>query len=873
MFDRDRQEQDLNDELRAYIDLVTAEKIKEGAAPDAARRAALIEAGGVEQVKEEVRDVHPGVLVHAFVQDARYAARSLRKAPVFTLAAVVTLGIGIGASTAIFSMVSGVLLHRLPIGSGDRLVHLMAPSARANDEGYSMIEVADLNRDLTITSGVAEYHSMSFQLYGHGDPLRVQTGVVSDRFFGMIGVRPILGRTFLPGEEAVGAPPVVVLSYRFWMDQFHGDSSIVGASFTMNDRVHHVVGVLPPLPGYPNENDMWMPAGACPFRSAPMMMNDRGMRMVNAYAVLKPGVSLEQAQTELAAVNARYRAAYPAIYPEKDRLRFVAASARDEMTARAKPILLMLLATAAFLLFAAVANVANLSLSRQMRRARELALRVALGAGSGRLYRQLTLEALLLTLTGGVGGVLLAASSVGLLRSVATRLTPRAGEIQMNFSVLAFATVLSIVIALMVAAAPFVHQLGQRNVAMALRQGNTGSMGTRGDLRMRSVLVVAQVAIAFVMLVGAGLIARSLIALERVDTGVDVSNVLTARLTMSFSKYNTSQSRRVFTAALTDRLAALPGVTSFAIASALPLGGNAQLNEQAFEIDGSPTPAGTRGPRSEMTAVSPNYFRTVGISVLAGRDLAMSDRDTSNLVAVVSRRLAKTYWGSRNPLGTRVSSDSGRHWVTIVGVVGDVRQNRLDGDITDEIYFPVVTSGNGDLRVFLRTTGALPPVIRALRAAVADIDNQQPVSSVQTLEQVRGAQLAEPRLTTTLLSSFATLALILTATGLAGVIGYGVTQRLPEIAIRMALGADGRRIVGLVLRDGLAIVFVGLAAGIGISLGATHLIRQLLFSVTPGDVATYVIAIVVILGTAIGACLVPSRRALGADPTAVFRAG
>ena len=271
---------ELDDELRAYVESVTAEKIKQGMTPDAARRAALLETGGVEQVKEEVRDIRPGVFLQTLLQDMRYAARTLRKAPVFSLAAVVTLAIGIGASTAIFSMVNGVLLHRLPIGSGDRLVHLVAPSAQAPDEGYSMIEVADLNRDLRTMSGVAEYHSMPFQLYGHGDPLRVQTGVVSDRFFDMIGVKPVLGRTFLPGEEAVGAPPVVVLSYQFWMDQFHGDSSIVGATFTMNDRMHHVVGVLPPLPGYPNENDMWMPAGACPFRSAPMMMNDRGMRMV-----------------------------------------------------------------------------------------------------------------------------------------------------------------------------------------------------------------------------------------------------------------------------------------------------------------------------------------------------------------------------------------------------------------------------------------------------------------------------------------------------------------------------------------------------------------------------------------------------------------
>ena len=607
MFNHERQDHDLDDELRAYVESVVAEKIKQGMSPEAARRQALIETGGVEQVKEEVRDVRPGVLLETLFQDTRYAARTLRKAPVFTLAAVITLAIGIGASTAIFSMVNGVLLHRLPIGSGDRLVHLLAPSAQAENEGYSMIEVADLNRELKTTSGVAEYHSMPFQLYGHGDALRVQTGVVSDRFFDIIGVKPLLGRTFRPGEEMVGAPPVVVLSYRFWMDQFHGDSSIVGASFTMNDKIHHVVGVLPPMPGYPNENDMWMPAGACPFRSAPMMMNDRGMRMVDAFAVLKPGVSLQAAQAELAAANARYRAAYPATYPAAQRLRYVAVGARDEMTARAKPILLMLLATAVFLLFAAVANVANLSLSRQMRRARELALRVALGAAHARLYRQLTLESLLLALIGGSVGVLLASSAIGLLRSVATRLTPRAGEIQMNMTVLAFAVALCVLIALAIAAAPFVHLLGQRNVALALRQGNTGTMGTRGDLRMRSVLVVAQVAIAFVMLVGAGLIARSLIALERVDAGLDVSNVLTARLTLSFSKYNTQQLRRNFTDAVLQRVNALPGVTSAAIASSLPLG-NGQPNDQRFQIEGSDAALGGRGPHSDFTAVSRRVF-------------------------------------------------------------------------------------------------------------------------------------------------------------------------------------------------------------------------------------------------------------------------
>lgn len=801
--------------------------------------------------------------------DSRYALRTLRHNAAFTLAAVVTIALGIAASTAIFSMVNGVLLRRLPIGVGDRFVHLSQASAQSPNEGFSVREVHDLNTATQTLSGVAEYHSMSFQLYGHGEPLRVQTGVVSDRFFDLLGVKPLLGRTFRPGEEAVGAPPVVVLTYNFWMDQFHGDPSIVGARFTMNDKIHTVVGVLPPMPSYPNADEMYMPAGACPFRSAPVMLNDYGMRMVGAYAVLRPGVSLERAQAELAALTGRFHAAHPEAYPAPQRLHFVGALARDEMTARARPILLLLLATAAFLLLAAIANVANLNLSRQMRRARETAVRVALGAPNGRLYRQLALESLYVSLAGGIVGVALASVGVGLLRTEATRFTPRAGEIQMSAPVYAFALMLCVVTALAVAAIPFIQAARRRNVADALRQGSSGAMATRGEHRLRNVLVVAQVALAFVMLVGAGLIARSLAALSRVDAGVEVSNVLTARLTLNFTRYNSTQRTGNFVDAMLDRLTGMPGTSAVALASAIPLG-NGRPQLVRFQIEGTTASAASM-PRSDLTAVSPDYFRTVGIPMLRGRDFTRADRDTIAPPAIVSQRLAKTYWGDRDPIGTRISADSGKSWLTVVGVVGDVRMQGLDQDVTDEVYIPLVSSGSLDLRAFLRTTGAMPPVVNALRAAVHELDPQQPVSSLQTLEQVRGAALAEPRLTTTLLTVFAIVALILTATGLAGVIGYGVTQRLPEIAIRVALGATASRVLALVMRQGLAIVVVGLVIGLVAALEGSRLVAKLLFHVTPTDALTYTGVALVILATAAAACFVPSRRALRTDPARVFR--
>ena len=809
------------------------------------------------------------VIAEGIVHDVRYAARTLRKAPGFTLTAIVTLAIGIGAAAAIFSMVNGVLLQRLPMVNGDRLVHLRQPSIHAKDEGVSALEVADLRRAARSFSNVSEYHSMTFQLYGHGDPLRVTTGVVSDGFFDMLGVKAALGRTFRPGEEAVGAAPVVVLSHAFWMRQFHGDSSIVGAKFTMNDRIHTVVGVLPPLPAYPEENDIWMPVGACPFRTSFAMANTRDHRMLRAFGLLAPRVSTLQAAGELSALAARFHSAYPGAYPEADRMRLAATSAREEMAARARPILSMLFATAVFLLLVAVANVATLSLSRQLQRSREIAVRVALGGGGARLYRHLALEGLLTTLAAGALGVGIAASGVGLLRSFATRFTPRAGEIGISVDVLLFAIALSIVTALAIAAVPFVYARARRNVAAILRAGNVGSAGSRSDHRVRNILVMAQVALSFVMLVAAGLIGRSLIELQRVDAGVDVHSVLSAQLELNFTKYDTPQKQIGVARALLQRLAGLPGVKSMALASDSPLR-TTGMNDVPFHIDHFPGVT-ARGAHADFTAVSPEYFRTLGIPLLRGRAFTLADRDSGNVPAIISERMVREYWAARDPLGSRITVDSGRTSFTVVGVVGDVRHRLADADVTDEVYVPVMTTSAYTFEVFLRSTGPLASVERELRDGVRDVDAQQPVSGVQTLEQARGAQLAEPRLTAVLLVVFAALALALTATGLSGIVAYGVTQRLPEIGIRIALGATRSRVLALVLRDGLLIIVLGLIVGLGVSLAMRGMVAHLLIHVGATDAFTYAGVAVMLFATAAAACLVPSLRALKTDPARVLR--
>jgi predicted permease len=803
------------------------------------------------------------------IQDARYTARTLAKSSAFSLTAVVTLAIGIGAATAIFSMVNGVLVQRLPMANGDRLVHFRQPSTRSSDEGLSALEVTDLRRDTHAFSAVAEYHTLTFQLFGHGDPVRVATGVVSDNFFDMLGVGPALGRTFRPGEEAVGAAPVVVLSHSFWMNQFHGDSSIVGATVTMNDRVHTVIGVLPPLPGYPDENDVWMPIGACPFRTSAWMANTRDHRMLRAFGVLETGVTQREAASELSTLSARAHATYPAAYPAALRMGLVATNARDEMTKRAKPVLYMLLATAVFLLLVATANVATLALSRQLRRSRELALRVALGGGGARLYRQLALESLMLSVAGAVLGVGIAGSGLGVLRTFATRFTPRADEITISGPVFLFAAALCLGLALAVALVPFLQAHGRRDVASALRVGNVGSGATPREHRVRGLLVAAQVALAFVMLVGGGLIGRSLITLERVDAGMDVRNVLSAQLELNFTKYDTPAKQGALAGVLVERLGAQPGVRSAAVASASPLQ-TTGMSEQPFTIDRVSGIAAS-SPHAEVTDVSPEYFRTVGIPLVRGRAFTTLDRDTLTAPAIVSERLVEEYWGGHDPIGTRISFNGGRTWREVVGVVGNVRHRLTDPVVTDAVYLPLLASSSYDLRVFVRAAGPVPAVEQALRAAVRDVDPQQSISDVATLEQRRGAQLVEPRLTTTLVGVFAVLALVLTATGLSGVVAYNVSQRLPEIAIRVALGATRSRVLALVVREGLVIVVVGLLVGGIASIAMRGIVSHLLFGVRATDAATYAGVALTIIGTAAAACAAPSWRALKAEPARLLR--
>jgi predicted permease len=867
---------DVGSELRFHLEMRTREYIDAGMTPHAARLAALQAFGDFDLIEAECRRVASRrarerarrASMIDFIQDLRYAVRTLKKSPGFTLVAVVTLGLGIGANTAIFSMIRGVLLRPLPYREGERLVHLRQPASLVGvqNAGFSVKEYQDYQPAKAL-SGIAEYHSMPFILLGRGEPRRVQTGVVSADFFDLMGVRPLMGRSFRPGEDALGAEPVLVLSYGFWKNELGGDPGIVGRTFEMNDRVHTVIGVLPPVPQYPAENDVYMPASACPFRANPATIQNRSARMLRVFGRLAPGATLASAEVELGTIAARLHREYPESYSPSQGYGISAALLQNELTERARPTLLLLLGTAGFVLLIACANVANLTLARLVRREREMALRTALGAGRFRLLRQLLTEGGLLAAVGGLLGLVFAASGLRLLIGFAARFTPRSAEIAIDGPVLLFTGAVALLTGLAFAVLPALPS--RVNLVGALKDGGAATSGG-GSHRIRAGLVVAQVAVAVMLLIGAGLLLRTILALSRVDPGFDAENVLTMTLDLNWSKYTSNQLIREFHDQLRARMQGQPGVMASASALSFPLNGNRPFGFE-FRIEGRGPEGQKAVAQGDFRSVSPEYFRALGIPLISGRTFTSSDGPEAPEVAVINQSLARRYWGGADPIGSRVSGDSGKTWTTVVGVVGDVRQYGLDRQPADEMYVPFDQSPIREGVFVVRTTGDPLAVARQVSDAVHAMDPNQPLARIRTLEQFRGDALASPRLTAILLGIFAALALVITSAGLAGGIAFSVSQRTQEIGVRMALGADRTEVLAMVLRQGMGLVLVGLALGLVGAVALTRLMSGLLYGVRATDPATYAFMGIVLVLVAAAACLAPARRAATVDPMVALR--
>ncbi len=872
LFRRKRFEGELEAELRHHYERQVEQFMARGMNRAEAARQAAILVGGAEQLKDECRDARLGRWIETLLQDLRYGLRVLAKNPGFSLAAILTLALGIGANTAIFSLVYGVLLRPLPYLHGDRLVvlHHDAPLANVLDFAFSVKEIADYRDANHTLEGLAEHHTMSFLLFGKDTGERVETAVVSANFFDLLGVKPLLGRTFVAADETPGGPAVLILSYKYWQTHQSGDPHIVGKVFQMNNRPHTVIGVLPPIPQYPVESDVYMPVSQCPTRSSAQFISNRNARMMTVFGRLKPGVTLAQAQADLAVIGANVVKAYPEIYLKADGYRIRADGLRDDLTERARTMFLVLLGVVAFVLLAACANVANLFLARLLKLERELAVRSALGAGKARLLRQLLTESLLLAVGGGLVGVALAPLALHTLAGFAGRFTTRAAEVHMDAPVLLFTFLVSVATGIAFGLAPVLTTSGW--LGTAFQQASSRGTASRGRSRLRGALVVAQVALSVVLLAAAGLMIRSFVKMQQVRPGFDPARLITMRISPGTPPY-TIETMRLLVDRVLDKIRTVPGVQSAAMATTFPFNPTGLASgpgQFQYIVQGRTRASGEPTATTDGRVVTAGYFETIRQPIVKGRNFTPHDCELdSPPVVIVNQALARSQFPGEDPLGRRISFDAGKHWAEIVGIVGDVTEYGLNQPAVGVVYGAL--QGGFANRLVVRAGGDTDAEARMLRTAVHEIDPLVAIDLVETIEHAEYDSLAPPRMMTLLMGIFAALALFISASGIAAVMALSVSQRTREIGVRMALGARRSSVVGMVVRQGILLTLAGIAAGTLVAALLTKLLASMLYGTSPRDMLTFAAIPVIFLLVAAAACFLPARQATSIDPLIALR--
>jgi len=812
------------------------------------------------------------------IRDIRYAVRSLSRARGFAIAVILTLGLGIGANTAIFSVVRGVLLRPLPHRDGDRLVYLRHSinGPGGEDINFSVPEILDFREGAKSLGGIAEYSGMTYPLTNEGgDAVRINVGLVTGNFFQIMGLSPVLGRLLTDGDDGTGVPPVMVLSHEFWLNRFGGDNGIVGKTVRVDGRAVEIVGVVQPAPHFPNRNDALMNMVISEHHTSAMMVHGRTHRMTQMIARLAPAATVEQAKVEVASVRQRVQAQFPESYDPGSGYKVTVIPFRQILGERAELTLWMLMGAAAFVLIIACANVANLTLMRGVRREQELVVRSALGAGTARLRRLLLAENLVLAFAGAVLGLILARAGVGLLISLAERYSPRANEIKLDGAVVAFAIGLMLVVAVLLAFAPKLAKEG--SLGAWISAGASRVSGSLRRQRLQRSLVVAQIAVSVMLLAGAGLLTRTIMRLSEVDTGLKAgSDVLTMEVPVGFNRRD-ADSKALYQR-MQYEIGAIPGVTDVALGSTMPLRTNGfQLDVKA---EGHQLAAGEAIPRAEYRTASPEFFRAAGIALLKGREFTTTDRDSAARVVVINKTLADYFFKDRDPIGQRIAwtGDVLRFipvsgdWRTIVGVVGDTKDGGLDAPAINVVFQPFAQEVSfGQAGLVIRAQNEMPQLAPAATRLVKGIVPDAPIENILTVAQIKDQSVAPRRLNAALISSFSILALIIAAVGIAGVLAFSVSARTNEIGIRMSLGADRGRVLRMVLTEGGVLLGIGLALGVLGAVLASRLIRGFLFGVTPNDPVTLAGVALMMIVVGVGACWLPALRAARIDPAVAIR--
>ena len=864
-------DQDFASELDSHLAMLIDENIRRGMPPEEARRAARIKLGGVTQLKETNRELHSLPVIETFLQDARYAIRMLRKNPGFTAVAVLTLALGIGANTAIFSVVYAVLLKPLPYANPNQLVSAFQANIQEGvpEDGTSYPNFEEWRAQNHVFSDLSTINFHQLTLTGSGEPSVVNTCVVTPQHFALLDVKPLQGRIFYPDDGKQGAPPVVILSENLWRGALGSDPKIVGSSITLDKRPFTVVGIMPAAfrsPFINNAQDVWIPLVQDPLFGS--WMARRGGHWLPVFGRLKPGVSLAQAQAEMDTISERLASEFPA---ENKGWTVRLVPMQKEIVGDVRTALLVLLGAVGLVLLIACANIANLLLTRATSRSKEIAVRTALGAGRSRIIRQLLSETAVLGLLGGVVGIALAYWGVRALSSLLPDNLPQLNAIRVDNFVLVFALALSAIASVAFGLVPALFA-SKSDIQASLREGSSRSGESGNRRRARSFLAAAEIALAMVLLVAAGLLLRSFSKLTSVSPGFDAQHIVKAEVSLPQFQYSKPEQWTAFSDQLLAGIQAQPGLQDSAIAIPVPIADG--FINLAFEIAGVPPASPSDSRLANYVSVSPNYFRVMGIPLLSGRLFNQQDIADAPRVTLISKALAQRYFPNQDPIGKQLNfgfppnADVSRE---IIGIVGDVRDKSLGDAPAPMMYVPFSQAPFWGANLVVKSTLSTSAVATSIRQQVQKIDKDLPVTDVEKLPDLLDASVSQQRFRTFLLGLFAAMALILAATGIFGVISYSVSRRTNEIGIRVALGASRSTILRMILRESLILAAVGLAVGLPCALAASHLIGHMLFGVSANDPVTLAAVAFTLATVAALAGFVPARRAMQVDPMVALR--